>query len=715
MAMNDSTVVAQSLYFEGRTAEAERLFREVLREQPDDVAALEGLGVLLLQQGRPGEAAALFARVLAVEPDSPPRLRANLGEALRSLGRLDEALEHLRRATELDPGLAQAWNSLGLLAHARGHYDYAEVAYRESLRLRPKFVPSHINLANALLARGRMGEAVEELRRALEIEPNQAIALMNLGRVLAELREPDRLDEAEALSRRAVELMPTVPYARANLGRVLRIRGRLDEARAYDEQARLLAADRAASAGPSAPAPRPQVAADIVRAGDTASRPHAPDGRADATPADSATARHARGLVAFRSGRLDEAEARFREALDADPTLAHSWLGLARIQEQRGDLELSCQSARQALAIRPDLAEAHAMLGLTLRGRLPDDELRAMRGRLDDPGVSPEDRALLHFGLAAALDGRGLFAEAAAHLEAGNSLQSSMRAVRGLARDADEGSLVFERIVAAYTPDLLARCRGWGDPDPRPVFVVGLPRTGTTLTEQILASHAEIHGAGELQFVSAAFKSLPERVGDPTADPFDILDRLTPEATREAGRGYIERLDALSPPGATRVVDKQPDNVNHLGLIALLWPGSRVIMCHRDLRDVAVSCWQVGYTTNPWINEWENIARRFADHQRVLEHWRRTRPLEWLDVSYEDLVLDPDGQARRMIGYLGLEWDPACLRFHENRRVVRTPSLAQVRQPLYTHSVGRWRNYEPFIQPLFHAFERHGVRIETRD
>ena len=695
MAMNDPTVVAQTLYFEGRTAEAESLFREILGEQPDDVGALEGLGVLVLQQGRAAEAADLFARALAIGPDSP-RSRANLGEALRSLGRLDEALEHLRRATKLDPGLAPAWNSLGLLAHARGHHDYAETAYRESLRLQPTSVPSHINLANALLARGRLREAVEELRRAIEIEPNQPVALMNLGRVLAEMRDPDRLDEAEALARRAVELLPDQPYARANLGRVLHLRGRDDEARACAEEARLLAARRAVAPGRS----EPQPASDDVHRGDGGA---------------PAAALHARGLVAFRAGRLDEAEARFRDALDADPPLADSWLGLARIQGQRGDLELSCGSARCALAMRPKLAEALAMLGFTLRGRLPDDELGAMQGLLDDSEVSPEDRALLRFGLAAALDGRGLFADAAAHLEAGNAMQSASKAARGMGRDPAQGSLVFERIVAAYTPELVARCRGWGDPDPRPVFVVGLPRTGTTLTEQFLASHPEVHGAGELHHVSAAFKSLPERVGDPTADPFDVLNRLTPESARSAARAYIERLDALAPPEAARVVDKQPDNVNHLGLIAMLWPGARAIMCHRDLRDVGVSCWQMGFTTNPWVNDWDHIARRFADHQRVLDHWRRTRPLEWLDVSYEDLIHDLDGQARRMIEYLGLGWDPACLEFHANRRVVRTPSLAQVRQPLYTHAVGRWRNYEPFIQPMFRAFARHGVRDATRD
>ncbi len=150
-------------------------------------------------------------------------------------------------------------------------------------------------------------------------------------------------------------------------------------------------------------------------------------------------------------------------------------------------------------------------------------------------------------------------------------------------------------------------------------------------------------------------------------------------------------------------------------MIALLWPGARVIRCHRDLRDVAVSCWQMGFVATSWSNDWEHIARHFHSYQRILQHWRETQPLEWLDVSYEDLVGDLEGQARRMIEYLGLDWDASCLEFHSNRRVVRTPSLVQVRQPVHTQSVGRWRNYEPYIQPLFRAFERHEIRMDTRD
>jgi hypothetical protein len=241
--------------------------------------------------------------------------------------------------------------------------------------------------------------------------------------------------------------------------------------------------------------------------------------------------------------------------------------------------------------------------------------------------------------------------------------------------------------------------------------VVGLARSGTTLVEQILASHPQVHGAGELPGVLRVFEALPTLVGQPRIDPFRALELLGPESARAAARQYLDSLNTLSPTMAARVIDKMPDNIQLLGLIAFLWPGSRVLVCNRDLRDIAVSCWFAGFETNPWTNSWELMAQRFADHQRILEHWRLTRPLMCLEVGYESLVGDLEGQARRMVNFLDLVWDPACLSFHTTTRVVRTASLVQVRQPLHNRSVGRWKNYESMLQPLLEAFQRHGVAL----
>jgi len=255
---------------------------------------------------------------------------------------------------------------------------------------------------------------------------------------------------------------------------------------------------------------------------------------------------------------------------------------------------------------------------------------------------------------------------------------------------------------------ILTRTRGWGDPDRRPIFVVGLPRSGTTLVEQILASHSEVYGAGELPDLQVLFQALPELVGQPAWDPFVSLNALNREVATAGARRYLHRLDSLAS-SSSRVVDKMPENIQLLGLIASVLPGARVILCTRDNRDVAVSCWQAGFATIPWANNFEHIARRLADHERLLDHWCRARPVSWLEVRYEELVGDVHGHSRQLIEFLGLNWDPACLDFHSTRRVVRTASMVQARQPAHTRSVGRWKHYEELLHPLFRALERHRV------
>ena len=225
----------------------------------------------------------------------------------------------------------------------------------------------------------------------------------------------------------------------------------------------------------------------------------------------------------------------------------------------------------------------------------------------------------------------------------------------------------------------------------------------------MLASHSCVHGAGELLELHHVFQALPEIVGRPNADPLDVLTSLGPDSVQTAAARYLARIDSLAPATATRIVDKMPDNVLQLGLIAWLFPSARVIVCHRDPRDVALSCWHTGFRSSSWNNDWNHIARRLADYQRVLEHWRVIRPLAKLDLQYEEVVTDPERHARRLIDFVGLDWDPACLEFHSNRLVVRTPSLVQVRQPIHSRSSGRWRHYEATLQPLLEAFDRHGV------
>ena len=565
--------------------------------------------------------------------------------------RFDQALFHLRKSASLDPNGVQAWNSLGLLASDLGRNAAALHAFREAIRLRRRFVYAHINLAKTLLVLGQPQKAAEELRTAISIEPNNPLALSNLGRLLSEMGDPALLAEAENVCRRAMELArDTAPLA-STLAKVLIRLGRPSEAKILEDRALLLHA---------AALPSP---ADLERA--TGQHTAPADGSTEsASPTNSSRAHnlHSQGLALQTAGRLAEAEACLHEALVLDPNLAESWSALAEIQADRGDFEQSNRSARAALAIRPDVAEAHLHWQRTPRATSPKTMSRRS-SRRSSQSISNDDRALLCFALAAVMHHRGLFDQAALHYDDANLHQSAGKFARGLAYDPDDHAQLIDGIIACYTREFLAQRLDWGIFDCRPVFVVGFPRSGTTLTEQILASHRQIHGAGELHDINTISRSLNEYIDMPWAGPLETARLLQPDSAKAAARRYLDRLDAVAPKTATRVVDKMPDNLNHLGLIAVLLPEARVILCRRDPRDIALSCWQTGFRACPWNNDWDYIARRIADYQRMLRHWEKHWPLATFDLSYEALVADLGRHARLLIDFVGLDWDPACLEF----------------------------------------------------
>jgi tetratricopeptide (TPR) repeat protein len=718
----------------GRLSQAEADCRRALGANPGDVQALRKLGVLLVRSGRGDEAIRLFLHGVSANPASAA-LRANLGACLRQLGRHHDAAEAIRQALELDPGSAMSWNLTGLVAHDQARFGDAVTAYRRAIALEPGFAAALVNMGCSLLALRRRAEAALALRGALRIAPDHAGALATLGLALTDMGDPELLDEAEALCRRAVARAPRLSAAWKNLGNVLRVLGRFDQALAAYRTAVELDPHRAATrrcigqllqeSGRLDEAVRfyeeaattlPQDAGlhadlgalEFARGHHRAAAQHF--GRAVALKPDLAEAHHGLGLALQEEGQLERASECFAAALAIDPDLAAPWAALAQLQAEQGDVQKSCESARAALARRSSPAEAYWRLATNLKAALPDSDIAAMEALVLYPKLADELRAALRFGLGVVYDARRRYADAAAQFDAANALQFANRVAKGQSYDAEANSRYVDRALATFTPELVSTRRGWGDPDARPVFVLGLPRSGTTLVEQILASHSQVHGAGELHEAGRLFFDLPEWAGHPSADAFDALKLLTPDATRAAARSYLRRLDELAGAGAKRVVDKMPDNIRLLGLIPLFWPAAHVVLCSRDLRDVAVSCWQTSFRTNPWSNRWDQMAHRFADHERLVSWWRRTRPVDWLEIVYEELVEDVEGHARRLLDFLGLPWEPACLEFHKTPRAVRTASQLQVREPVYRHAVGRWRNYEFSLGPFLQALSLYGVR-----
>jgi tetratricopeptide (TPR) repeat protein len=400
-------------------------------------------------------------------------------------------------------------------------------------------------------------------------------------------------------------------------------------------------------------------------------------------------------------GYPDEAIASYRRALELKPDLAeaHNNLGLAL--EEIGDLSGAEHSFRAALRHDGRFALAHYKLAELLGGKLPLQDLAAQRRLLEDRDLTDAQRLLLHFGLAQVLDARGEYAEAARHLDRGNALQLSEWRKCGQEYDPDEHESFVSRMIEVATPDFFQRVRGFGLESELQVFVVGLPRSGTTLIEQILASHSRVFGAGEIKLASDSMAAL----GGGGVKCIEGLRRLDRQTALRLASGHLERLRRLDH-RALRVVDKMPENYLFLGLLATLFPRAKLIHCRRDLRDVAVSCWMTHFKQIRWAGDQQHLASRFQQYQRIMEHWRKVLPVPLLEVDYEETVADLEGVARKLVAHCGLAWEPACLEFQRAKRPVRTASAVQVRRPVFSTSVGRWKHYQQALAPLFARLER---------
>jgi tetratricopeptide (TPR) repeat protein len=712
---------ALALHRQGALKEAARAYQDLLAADPEQADALHLLGVLRHQQGDHARAVDLIRRAVARRP-SVPAFHANLAEAYRALGQFERAAGSCRMALRLWPDYPEARVNLGLALQRLGRLDEAVEQFRHALRLRPGFAAAHNGLGTLLREQGHLDEALDHFRRAVEHDPGLAMAHSNLGQLLL---DRGRAEEALPPCREAVRLQPDLAAAHHNLGNVLRALDRLVEARAaYTEALRLdpdlapalanlgLTLHRQGQLNDALPWLRQAVEQEPGNTGwweNLGDLRMDRDEHAEAVPCyervlalapDRGTTHNSLGWALQEEGRLAEAAEHYRTALRLDPALGGAQLNIGGVHEEMGELAEAETAFRTALRIQPRFALAHARLATLLRGRLPDADLAALEERLADPQVRGEPRANLLFGLAQVLDSRGDYARAAECLGEANALALDQARRRHRDYDPAQHEQFVDNMLQASDAAFFARTAGGGVDGRRPVFVFGLPRSGTTLIEQVLASHSRVRGAGELVLVRRSFEAIPTALGRPEG-PVHCLPHLDAAGVRRLAEQHLRWLDGHDGAAAERVVDKMPDNYVYLGLLAAMFPGAVLIHCRRDLRDVAVSCWMTNFRSIRWANDPDHIATRFAQYRRVMDHWRAVLPLPIHDVDYAETVSDLEGVARRLVAACGLGWEPACLDFHRTRRAVRTASVAQVRQPIYTQSVARWKNYEQALAGLF--------------
>jgi len=401
------------------------------------------------------------------------------------------------------------------------------------------------------------------------------------------------------------------------------------------------------------------------------------------------------GSVFQEMGRLTEAAAWYRQALELEPehAQAHNHLGTVLLEE--GDLDAAAAQYERALALKPDYAAAHYNRSRLRTFCAADAELAALEALAARVDSLPESaRPCVHFALAKALDDVGDYARAFAQLLAGNAMKR-----REIDYDEARTHETFRLIAETFNTDLLDRLQGTGEPTRAPIFIVGMPRSGSTLIEQILASHPDVHGAGELGSLN--------RIAISRLAPYPAyVSGIEADGWRRMGDEYLKSLPEM-PQGKKRFTDKSPLNFLHVGLIRLALPHARIIHTVRNPVDTCFSCFSKLFTFEMKFSyNLGELGRYYRYYRELMAHWRSVLPPDaMLDVSYESVVANLEEQIRRMLDYCGLPWDDGCLEFYKTRRPVLTASANQVRRPLFRSSINRWRRYQDYLQPLLSELE----------
>ncbi len=684
---------ARDLHLAGRFGDADRIYRKVLTRDPSHAESLHMRGILAHQAGRNERAVKLIRQAIAVSP-SDPRLHNNLGNVLQALGRLPEAEECYARALAKDPHNADFHNNLGSARQGLGRLDEAVACYERAIALRPGFAEAHFNLAGAYHCLGQPDEAIACYERAIEANPGYAPAYNALGYTVAYYGHHGRAIECY---RRALALDANYIDARYNLGAAYQEQGLLESAAECYQ--RVLALD-----AHHAPAHNnlgyTRFASANVEGAIAQYR------RALECNPDYADAYNNLGYALQAKGEGAEARRCYERATSIDPSHVHAHNNLGNVLKEQGCFEEALACWEAALKIDPDFVLAHynrADLKTFAAGDPGLRDLRSLAAKIDR--FPPASATHIHFALAKALDDVGDYDGAFGHLLAGNLLKR-----RELSYDHAATAKVCRAIKEFFTSGCLEQLAGGGHGSPLPVFIVGMPRSGTSLVEQILASHPSVHGAGE----RAGFDlSLDEVLGIRlTGEKYPVEFAATePGRLQAVAMRYLDRLSRGGGKGALRITDKLPANYFNLGFIRLALPNARIIHLAREPLDTCLSCFSKLFRDDAQKFSYDlvELGGYYRCYRDLMAHWQEVLPEgAVLEVRYESLVTDLEQHARRIVSFCDLEWDDRCLRFFETARPVETASAVQVRRPPYSSSIGRWKRYEKHLGPLKAALCQSG-------
>ena len=666
LSVDQALLKAKSHTNNGELKEAQKLYQTVLEAFPKNKRAQKGLAALnkpkksntyerppqdktnqLLNLYNHGQLEVVVEQAKALTLQYPDAFVVwnILGAAAAQTGQIEQAINAFKRVIAIKPDYADSYNNMGNILKEQGKLEEAIAAFNKAISLKPDYAEAHNNMAVTLQKQGKLEEAIEAYKKAIAIKPDYAEAHYNMG---VNIQEQGKLDEAIACYKKALSLKPEYAEAHNNMGVVLHDQGKLDEA--------LACYNKALSLKP-----------------------------------EYAEAYNNMGNALKDQGKLTASIESYQKALSLKPDYPDVYNNMGVVLQDQGKLDEAIASYQIVLSFKSDYAEAHKNLSMLIKYKPDDAQITLVREMMQRSDLKDDDRCHLHYTLAKMSEDVGDLDIAYDHYVAGGKLRKKL-----LSYDFKQDELIFDQ-----TKNTAPKYKGFSLDTPietttnTPVFILGMPRSGTTLVEQIISSHSQVHGAGELPFL--------DRFGGALSLGNQIISS---ENVLQMRNAYLHELEKVSS-GCQFVTDKMPQNFLQIGLILKALPEAKVIHVKRD---PAATCWSnfkhyfdvkgLGYSY-----DLKDTVNYFKIYQDLMEFWDQQYSDQIYHLDYDKLTLEQEPETRKLIQHLGLDWEDNCLSPQENKRSVKTASQQQVRQKIYTGSSQAWRKYKPFLDGIFDQLE----------
>ncbi len=666
-----------------RFDEAMACFSSAVKVDPNNAEAYNNMGTAFFDQEKPDEAVECYNKAIGITAGHFQALN-NIGNVYRKKGELDEAVNHYRKAIEINPAFAEAYNNIATVLREQEKTEEAIEYYRKAIERDGNNAKFYSNLGVSLYESGEIDEAKSCYEKSIEINPKNAETYINLGNLY---EKDDKLRESIACYRMAVDIQPDNADAHNNFGHILFEDGNYDKAVEHFRKALEIDPDNE------------NVQSNLI------------NGLINLNELDDAF-EHCRriyekqpdspnwmvnmGIILCEMGNLKEAEELYDKALSKTSDSVKAYYSKGSLLQESGRKELAIKCYTKAIEINPNHTESYKSLAGCITFKEGDEITKTIESLLAKENLLPSKEMALNFALGKIYGDIGRYGESFLCYKAGNDIRKKLKDRHFSIEDYRKKVCQQEK---AIDNSYFADYTGFVNESDVPVFIVGMPRSGTTLTEQIIASHPEAYGAGELPDIGKGLHNVKKH--NHVTSFQELVDCTDEDFVRTFSKNYISKLESLSD-GARRVVDKMPHNFETLWLIGRVFPNSRIIHCKRNPMDNCVSCYVTDFVKgHGYRNDLRVLGQYYKEYERLMDHWKKVVPVPILEVQYEEVVANQEEMSRKIIDFCKLEWDDRCLDFHKTKRSVKTASVNQVRKKIYNTSVERWRRYEKELGPLF--------------